>query len=66
MTTNFNVGVGWMGGWSLSDYSPLRGLSCKQRLARFSAELKTFKIECGNYKGIFSSKVEHEIDKSVE
>ena len=25
--------------------APLRGLSCKQRLARFSAELKTFKID---------------------
>ena len=47
-----NVGVGWLGGWVGGWLGglrviivPLRGLSCKQRLARFSAELKVFKID---------------------
>ena len=37
-TQQFNVGVGWPGLPVI--IVPLCGLSCKQRLARFSAELK--------------------------
>ena len=42
-TQQFNVGVGWPGLPVI--IVPLCGLSCKQRLARFSAELKDFKID---------------------